>query len=60
MKTFDVTIQATVKKTIRVEVEDHEGEQEATEAAHGQFSVANTDEDEKYDEETLQCVEVKP
>lgn len=51
MKTYAVTIEATVRKTIRVQAED---EKEAIEAAHGEFSVLPEEgEDEHYDEQTL-------
>jgi hypothetical protein len=55
MKTYDVTIRATVTKTIRVEAQD---EQEAIMEAHGEFDVTCTNEREKYDEETMNIKEV--
>jgi hypothetical protein len=55
MKTYDVTIRATVTKTIRVEAED---EDEAIMEAHGDFSVDCTDERESYEEETLNVKEI--
>lgn len=55
MKTFRVTIRATVTKTLTVEGAD---EDEAREAAHGEFSVL-CDGDEDYDEETLDIEEIE-
>jgi hypothetical protein len=54
-KTFDVTIRATITKTITVEAKD---EDEACEIAHGEFSVLNDDDPEDYDEETVNVEEV--
>lgn len=50
LKTYDVTIEAIVRKTIRVEAQN---KQDAIENAHSLFSVANTDEQERYEEETV-------
>jgi hypothetical protein len=55
MKTYDITIRATVIKTIRVEAQD---EQEAIVEAHGDFDVTCTDERERYDEVTINVREV--
>lgn len=55
MKTYDVTIQATVTKTIRVEAEDSN---EATMLAHEEFNVHSGEEEEHYDEQTLEINEV--
>lgn len=55
MKTYEVTIQATVRKTITVEAED---EQQAVDFAHEEFTVASTDEAESYNEEYLDIKEV--
>ena len=57
MRTYRVTIRATVTKTLRVEAKD---EDDAYVAAHEEFSVLNTGDDEDYDEETLEVKEVKP
>ena len=57
MKTYEVTIRATVTKTLKVEAEDKDA---AYIAAHEEFSVLNTGEDERYEEETLEVKEVKP
>lgn len=55
MKTYDVTIRATVTKTIRVEAED---KTEATIQAHEQFTTG-CDGDENYEQNTLDIEEVK-
>jgi hypothetical protein len=56
LKIFDVRIQATVTKTLRINAET---EKEAIELAHEVFTVAPEEgEPEKYDEECLSCVEV--
>ncbi len=56
MKTYDVTITATVTKTIRVEAEN---EHNATDLAHQVFSVdAETGTDERYSEHTDNVREV--
>lgn len=55
MKTFAVTIKATVVKTVEVEAEN---EDEAVQEAHSQFTVAPApDGAEKYDEETVRVEE---
>jgi len=55
-KEYDVTIEASVRKTIRVKADS---EDEATQEAHSLFTVAPEEgEDEKYNEETLRCEEV--
>ena len=54
--TYDVTIEATVRKTIRIE--DAQCEDEAIQFAHGRFKVAKTDEPEKYDEQTIDIQKV--
>ena len=56
MKTYDVMIRGSVRKTMRVEAED---EDRATEIAHEEFTTASTDQDEAYNEETVSCLEVK-
>ena len=56
MKEFDVTITATITKTIRVEADT---EDEATEQAHQIFTVTNDGGPEKYDQDTVDCEEVK-
>jgi hypothetical protein len=55
MKTYDVTIQATVTKTIRVEAKDSN---EATIQAHEEFNVYSGEAEEHYDEQTLEISEV--
>jgi hypothetical protein len=59
MRTYRVTIRATVTKTLTVKAEN---EDDAYVAAHEDFSVLNTgkNEDERYEEETLEVKEVKP
>lgn len=54
MKTYEVTIRATIYKTLTVEAEN---EDEAYEAAHEQFSVLPLY--ERYDEETVEIKEVR-
>jgi hypothetical protein len=54
MKTYDITIQAIITKTIRVEAEDKDS---AYCEAHEQFST-ECDGDEYYEEETLNVKEV--
>ena len=56
MKQYDVTIEATVRKTIRVEADNEDA---ATEDAHCLFHcLPDEDGEEKYDEQTISCVEV--
>ena len=55
MKTYDVTIRATVTKVIRVEAEDAG---DADVEAQEQFSVL-PDGDERYEQETLKVKEVQ-
>lgn len=57
MKTYDVTIRATITKTIRVEAADIE---DAIVDAHEDFTVADCNFHEDYDEETIRIEEVKP
>ena len=57
MKHYDVTIKATVQKTIRV---DAISEDEASEKAHQQFSVLNDDTAEDYEQDTVSIKEVAP
>ena len=54
MKVYEVTIRATVTKTLSVEAWNHTS---AEEAAHEQFSVLNDGLDENYDQETLRIEE---
>lgn len=54
-KNWDVTIRATVTKTLRIKADT---EDEATEEAHRLFSVLNTDNNEKYEEETVSVQKV--
>jgi hypothetical protein len=55
MRTFDVTIRATVTKTLRVEAEDRG---KATIQAHEEFST-ECDGQENYEQETLDIEEVQ-
>ena len=59
MKQYDVTIVATVRKTIRVEASNEDA---ATEEAHGLFHCLPDENGEmkieKYKEEIVSCVEV--
>lgn len=55
MKTFEVTIQATVTKPVRVQAEN---QVEACEQAHELFSVDNDGSLERYEQETLDVEEV--
>ena len=55
MKTYDITIRATVTKTIRVEAKD---KVEASIQAHEQFST-ECDGQEDYEQNTLDIEEVK-
>lgn len=57
MKTFDVTIRATIWKTIRVEAKN---EDEADEEAHNRFHPALDYTEERYEEETMRVEEVTP
>jgi len=56
MKTFEVEIQAIVRKTIVVKAPDEDA---AYEAAHEQFSVLNDGGPEYYKQETLYICEVQ-
>ena len=56
MKTYDVTIRATITKTIRVEAEDIDA---AIAEAHEDFTVADCNFYDDYDEATLDIGEVK-
>lgn len=57
---WDVTIRAEVTKTIRIESDEAESEQEAVELAHSQFTATPDPDDtkEKYEEYTLDVKEV--
>ena len=48
---YDVVIEATIRKTVRVKASN---EEEATQTAHESFSVLN-DGNENYDEQTISC-----
>ena len=56
MKTYEVTIRATVTKVIRVEAMN---EDDANIEARERFSVAEVSPEEDYDEETLDIEEVQ-
>jgi hypothetical protein len=55
MKTYDVTIRATVVKTIRVQADDEDA---AYIEAHEVFDVTDPGDRERYDEETVDLREV--
>lgn len=54
MKTYSITIRATVTKTLHVEADN---EQDAIEMAHEEFSVENDHNDENYEEDLLNITE---
>ena len=56
MKTYDVTIRATIYKTIRVEAEN---ENDAYVEAHEVFSVLNDDTPEQYKQDSVGIEEVQ-
>lgn len=56
MKTYDVTIKATIYKTYRVEAIS---EDDAYEQAHDCFSVLNDETPERYEQETIDIEEIK-
>ena len=55
MKTYEVTIQATVTKPVRVQAENEEA---ACEQAHELFSTDNDGSLERYEQETLNVEEL--
>ena len=55
MKTYSVTIQARIVKTITVEADDID---QAYELAHEQFSVLNDDNEEHYEQDTVDIEEI--
>ena len=55
MKTYYVTIRATVTKTIRVQADNQDA---AAEIAHESFSVCDSSDDERYDQETEAIEEI--
>lgn len=55
MKTFDVTIRATIYKTLRVEAEDEDA---AYIEAHELFNPHSGEAEERYEEETMNIEEV--
>lgn len=56
MRTYDVTITATVTKTLRVEAEDADA---ACEVAHGEFTTeVEEGYDARYSEDTVSVIEV--
>ena len=55
MKTYSVTIQARIVKTITVEADDID---QAYELAHEQFSVLNDDNEEHYEQDTIDIEEI--
>jgi hypothetical protein len=50
MKTYSVTIQATITKTIAVHAEDAD---QAAELAHEQFDVTANEDPERYEQDTI-------
>lgn len=56
MKTYEVTIRATIYKTITVEAEN---EDDAYVEAHERFSVLNDDTPEQYEQDSVSIEEVK-
>jgi hypothetical protein len=59
MKAYDIEILSTIRKTIRVMIdEDIKTQDEAEQYAHETFSVLNDGSDEDYDQETLSIEEV--
>lgn len=55
MKTYEVRIQSTIIKNMTIEAETAE---DAEILAHESFTVLNTQEDESYDQDTLEITEV--
>lgn len=55
MKAFNVTIRATIEKTLRVEAEDEDA---AYAEAHELFNPYSGEAEERYEEETLRVEEV--
>lgn len=55
MKTYEVTIEATITKTYTVQAENSD---EAYETAHEIFSVLTDDAKEYYDQQTLNIQEI--
>jgi len=56
MKTYEVTIRATIYKTITVEAEN---EDDAYVEAHERFSVLNDDTPEQYEQDSVGIEEVQ-
>jgi hypothetical protein len=56
MKTFEIEIQAIVRKTITVTAKDQD---EAVITAHEQFNVMNDDVPEEYEQDTVNIKEIK-
>lgn len=56
MKTYEVTIRATIYKTITVEAHN---ENEAYVKAHERFSVLNDDTPEQYEQDSVGIEEVQ-
>jgi hypothetical protein len=54
MKTYSITIRATITKTLRVEADN---EDDAIMMAHEEFSVLNDHNDENYMEDLLDITE---
>ena len=55
MKTYDVTIRATIYKTFRVEAQD---EDEAYVEAHELFNPHSGEAEERYEQETMSIEEI--
>lgn len=56
MKTYEVTIRATIYKTITVKAEN---EDDAYVEAHNRFSVLNDDTPEQYEQDSVGIEEVQ-
>ena len=56
MKEWDVTIEATTRRTLRIQSPTRS---QAIEVAHETFSVLNDDNKEEYSEETVDVKEVE-
>lgn len=54
MKTYNITIRATVTKTLHVKADN---EEDAIMMAHEEFSVENDHNDENYEQDTIDITE---
>ena len=55
MRTYDVTVECTIRQTLRVEAENQEN---AEAIAHENFAAGEPTDDEYYQQEVLECTEV--